>query len=134
MLLLFLVFLVYNLFIFPYFLYMNYSATHWVKNEAELVNVVTEGKKADVRYFYFYKNEVYFGDKVGFIINGVPEATYFSNKKNGDLINIYMNPKKPEQSVIFVHTTKEVMYDIITRILITFGFFGGYHLSKEQGK
>lgn len=132
LLLIFWVFLVYNLIKFPYFVYMNYSATHWIKSEAELVNVVRQPKKASVRYSYVYENTVYFGDKVSFFINGVTQASYFNKKKEGDSIKIYINPKQPEQSVVFIHTIKEIIYDAITRLFMTFGFLWGYYVSKEH--
>lgn len=84
-------------------IYFSLISKSWEPTQAEVINIDNSNpKSAELIYKYQYKDKNHIGKNLAYLTEGsIPDKHYINdNFKKNQIITIYLNTKKPEQSVV----------------------------------
>jgi hypothetical protein len=102
-------------------LYLGIGSQSWRKTDAKVLEITSLPKAAELRYIYLVESRQYVGDTFAFLSEGsLPDKELIqSNYHVGQLIEVYVSPSDPSQSVVL---QRKVMLGYIWPYLVIIAF------------
>ncbi len=104
-------------------LYFHQASKSWQAVEARVVSIENEPKSSELRYTYEFRGEEFRGNTLSHLCDGTLfEKDSINNLYHvGDLIQIYLNPANPHQSVV---ERRDIQFKYLWKQILIIGFTG----------
>ncbi len=111
--------IVYFAFNGSYNIRMNKEAQGWAQKNAIILSVVRSEKSYAIRYEYYVNLTKYTNTRGSFIFDGSLRTYFFADKKEGDVIKVFVSQSQPSNSVVFIASEEEIHNYIFTHLLVS---------------